>query len=237
MIIDCIIVDDEPIARKGLQGYIEKISFLKLLNAFPDALSAMETIKAHPHAILLLDINMPHLSGMELLRTLTPKPMTIIISAYAEHALESYELDVLDYIVKPVAFDRFLKAVNKAKDYISLQGNEKNNAGHFFVKADNRIERIQMDEVLYIESLQNYVAIHTQHKKFISLISLKSLEDFLPKDQFVKVHKSFMVNTHKVQSIEGDELLIGDKRIPVSRANREEIVQTILGNRFLKRGM
>jgi DNA-binding LytR/AlgR family response regulator len=235
--IDCIIVDDEPIARKGLQGYVEKVSFLRLLDTFPDALAAMETIKEHPHAILLLDINMPHLSGIQLLRSLSTRPLTIIISAYAEHALEGYELDVIDYIVKPVAFDRFLKAVNKAKDYLRQPESNKDNADHFFVKADNRIERIQMEDVLYIESLQNYVAIHTVHKKYISLITLKSLEDFLPKERFVKVQKSFIVNTQKVQSIEGDEVLLADKRIPISRANREGIVQTLLGNRFIKRGM
>lgn len=237
MTIDCIIVDDEPIARKGLQSYIEQLPFLKLLQAFPDALSAMETIKAYPNAILLLDINMPHLSGLDFLKTLAHKPATIIISAYAEYALEGFELDVIDYIVKPVSFDRFLKAVNKAKDHLSQKSENKNSEDHFFVKADNRIERIQMDDVLYIESLQNYVAIHTIHKKFISLVSLKSMEDFLPKDQFVKVQKSFIVNTKKIQSIEGDELLISDKRIPISRTNREEVLQALLGNRFIKRGM
>jgi DNA-binding LytR/AlgR family response regulator len=178
MTIDCIIVDDEPIARKGLEGYIAKLSFLRLLNAFPDAISALETIKANPGAIVFLDINMPHLSGMQLLRSLSVKPVTIIISAYAEHALEGFELDVIDYIVKPVAFDRFLKTVNKAKDYIEQTVSSKASTDHFFIKADNRLERIQMDDVMYIESLQNYVAIYTTQKKFISLISLKSLEEF-----------------------------------------------------------
>jgi DNA-binding LytR/AlgR family response regulator len=237
MTIDCIIVDDEPIARKGLEGYIAKLSFLRLLDAFPDAVSAIEAIKANPQAVVLLDINMPHLSGTQLLRSLSVKPITIIISAYAEHALEGFELDVIDYIVKPVAFARFLKAVNKAKDYLVHTGSGKANTDHFFIKADNRIERIQMEDVMYIESLQNYVAVHTVQKKFISLISLKSLEEFLPRESFVKVQKSFIVNTKKVQSIEGDELIVFGKRIPISRVNREEIMQMLLGSRFIKRGM
>jgi DNA-binding LytR/AlgR family response regulator len=237
MTIDCIIVDDEPIARKGLEGYIAKLTFLRLLDAFPDAVSAIEAIKANPQAVVLLDINMPHLSGMQLLRSLSVKPITIIISAYAEYALEGFELDVIDYIVKPVAFDRFLKAVNKAKDYLEHTGGGKANTDHFFIKADNRIERIQMEDVMYIESLQNYVAVHTVQKKFISLISLKSLEEFLPRESFVKVQKSFIVNTKKVQSIEGDELIVFGKRIPISRVNREEIMQMLLGSRFIKRGM
>ena len=236
MNIDCIIVDDEPIARKGLQSYVDKISFLNLLQAYPDALSAMETIKQNPNAILFLDINMPHLTGFQLLKSLTAKPLTIIISAYAEHALEGYELDVLDYIVKPLAFDRFLKSVNKARDYIEQSNSRKRIEEHFFIKADNRIERIEMEDVLYIEGLQNYVAVHTIKRKFITLVTLKSLESFLPEDRFVKVQKSFIVNTQKVQSIEGDEVLVGDKRITISKASREEVLEKLLGNRFIKRG-
>jgi DNA-binding LytR/AlgR family response regulator len=236
MPFSCIILDDEPIARKGLAGYVEKVAFLNLVGSFPDALSAMDTIRDNSDALLLLDINMPHLTGIDMLKVLPQRPPTVIISAYAEHAIEGYELDVIDYIVKPVSFERFLKAVTKARSYMEAVRGGAAQADHFFIKVDHRIERINMQDVLYIESLQNYVAVHTTQKRYISLITLKSLESFLPADRFVKVQKSFIVHTEKIQSIEGDEIVLPGKRITLSRANREDILRTLLGDRFIKRG-
>jgi DNA-binding LytR/AlgR family response regulator len=236
MKINCIIVEDEPIARKGLQSFAARFPFLAVNHAVADAKAARDIISNEQVDLMFLDINMPEITGLELLRQLSHPPITIIITAYPEHALEGFELDVIDYILKPVSFDRFTKAVHKAKEFL-----ESRNAIHgkdeeyFFIKEGPRIEKINTSDILLIESLQNYSAIYTPTRKYMALLSLKALEEHLPPGRFMKVHKSFIVNIAKIDSIEGDEIIIGTHRVPISRSNKETVVNAIVGSRLLRR--
>jgi DNA-binding LytR/AlgR family response regulator len=235
MSIRCIIVDDEPIARKGLQAYADRVPFLQVKAALPDAFAAMEMLTKEAIDLMILDISMPELTGMQLLRSLKRPPLTIFITAHPQHAVEGFELDVIDYIVKPVSFDRFVKAVSKAKEFLELKVKISFAQEYFFIKEGSRIEKVNTDEILFIESLQNYSSIHTEGKKYMALLSLKLLEENLPPASFVKVHKSFIVNIRKIESIEADEIIIGPHRIPISRTNRDTVLKTILGSKLLRR--
>ncbi len=164
--------------------------------------------------------------------------ITIITSAYPEFALEGYELDVMDYLVKPISFERFLKACNKAKDFFDGTHLKimPTNKDFVFIKCDKKIEKVYFNDILFIEALHNYIAITTEKEKLITYLTLKSIEDILPRDKFLKVQKSFIVSITKVRGIEESEIIIKDRRIPISRLNKDEIIKTILGGNYLKRG-
>jgi DNA-binding LytR/AlgR family response regulator len=236
MKINCIIVEDEPIARKGLQSFAERIPFLAVSHAVADAKTAKGLISSEKVDLMILDINMPGINGLELLRQLHHPPVTIITTAYPGHALEGFELDVIDYIVKPVSFNRFTKAVHKAKEFLEARNTMHAKEGdYFFIKEGARIEKINTGDILYIESLQNYSAIYTLTRKYLALLSLKALEEHLPSALFMKVHKSFIVNMRHIASIEGDDIVIGTHRVPISRSNKETVINAIVGSKLLRR--
>jgi DNA-binding LytR/AlgR family response regulator len=161
--------------------------------------------------------------------------MIIFTTAYPEYALEGYSLDIIDYLVKPIPFERFLKAVQKAHDYHSLKQKTPVTPDYFFIKSDHKYERINYSEVLYVEAMQNYCIIYAHGRKLIAYITLTGLEKQLPKERFLKVHKSFLVSVEKINALDGHEILIGDARIPISRTLKDEIVQKIMGNTLFKR--
>lgn len=238
MIINCIVIDDEPLARKGLKEYIADVDFLDLAAEFDNPLQATEFISNGQTQLLFLDIQMPKITGLDFFRSLQHPPPVIFTTAYPQYALEGFEVNALDYLVKPVSFDRFLKAVLKAKEYYEVR--DKNVADataseYFFIKADNKLVRILFDEVLFVEALQNYVTIHTTGKKYMTYLTFKSVEDYLPGDKFIKVHKSYIISASKVDSIEGNEIKIGQHHIPISRNQKDEVMEKLLRNRFLKR--
>jgi len=244
--LHCIIADDEPVARKLLQEYIGDIDFLELKGSVENALKANSLLKSTPVDLLFLDINMPKLSGIEFLRTVAPLPMVIMTTAYAEYATDGFELDVLDYLVKPFSFERFLKACNKAKDYHELKrhkagdvnpaGNDsKTTANYFFVKRDGRIEKIFYDDLVYVEALLNYVVLHTTNGKMIVYHTLKGLLEQLPAAIFLKVHKSAIINLTKVRSIEGNEIDLGTAKVTISHSSYEHAMMAILKDRMIKR--
>ncbi len=238
MKINCIVIDDEQLARKGLSNLIKEVSFLNLAGVFSNPLEALSVIKEENIDLMFLDIHMPKMSGLELLKSLSNPPLTIITTAYSNHALEGYELNVTDYLLKPIPFDRFIKAVNKIKDYVELKSKiaeGKKSEDYFFLKCENRLEKIMYDEVLFVEALQNYVIIHTAVKKYISYLTLKSVEEYLPPDRFLKVHKSYIISLSRIDSIAGREIKIGEHTISISASNKDEILNTILKNRLLKR--
>lgn len=230
MNLRCLVVDDEPMARKGLKEYIADVSFLELAGECDSALKAVDLLHKEQVDLVFLDIQMPRMTGLELLRSLPQRPLVILTTAYAEYAVESFELEVFDYLLKPISFERFLKAVNRAKTVL-----KKETAESFFIKCDNRLEKILLTEVLYAEALQNYVAIHTPARKYITYLTFKGVEEYLPGDRFLKVHKSFIVALDKIESIEGNEVILSGHRIPVSRNLKDEVMEKILHNRFLKR--
>lgn len=239
MKINCAIIDDEPLARKGLTEYIQNVDFLNLAGSYEDALKAAAAISENEVHLLFLDIELPHISGLDFIKTLNHSPLIILTTAYPQYALESFDLNVLDYLVKPVSFPRFLKAVTKAKEHFFLLHQtvaEPANANDYvFIKTDNKLVRVFFADILFAEALQNYVAIHTAEKKFIAYLTFKSVEDKLPADKFLKVHKSYIVQIAKVDAFENNELQVGENRIPVSRNLKEEVLKKILENRYLKR--
>jgi DNA-binding LytR/AlgR family response regulator len=238
MQLNCLIVDDEPVARKGLEEYVKEVEFLNLVGQSENAVKATGMMSQHQIDLLFLDIQMPKLTGIEFLKTIKNPPLVIFTTAYSEYALEGYALDVVDYLMKPITFERFLKAAQKAFDLHQLKKSpvqEKVGEDHFFVKCDSKFEKVFFNEVTYIEGLQNYAVIHTLSKKLITYITMTSLEHQLPREQFMKVHKSYIVSIPQVKAIDGNEILIGQARIPISRNLKDEVVNQILGNKLFKR--
>jgi DNA-binding LytR/AlgR family response regulator len=252
MKLTCIIVDDEPVARKLLEEYIGDIDFLDLAGKAENPLKANSLLNDNRVDLMFLDINMPKLSGIEFLRTSTTLPPAIMTTAYSEYAIEGFELDVLDYLVKPFSFERFLKACNKAREFYALKrragDNDKTDGNdgapgqdssavenYFFVKCDGRIEKVLYEELIYIEAMLNYVILHTETKKMIVYLTIKSIAEQLPAHVFLKIHKSTIVNIHKIRSIEGKELDMGKSKVLISQGLQEEVMKAILKDRMIKR--
>ncbi|MDR1200726.1 MAG: response regulator transcription factor [Tannerellaceae bacterium] len=232
MEIKCIITDDEPIAREGLRGYIEKINFLTMVGECEDAIELNNLLKTEQPDLLFIDIEMPHISGLELLSSLKTPPKVIVVSAYEQYALKGYELDVVDYLLKPVTFDRFVKAVNKVHDLLMLE--MKNQSDEFvFVKSDKLYKKIFLKNILFIESMENYIIIYTGESKEIVYTTLKQILQFLPEKTFLQVHRSYIANVNQVKAIEGNQLVIGKHKIPIARNSREEIFNTILNSHLI----
>jgi DNA-binding LytR/AlgR family response regulator len=239
MTIECMIIDDEPLARKGLKEYIADVDFLHLDSEYDSAMKAMDRLNSGGIQLLFLDIQMPKISGLELLRSLQKPPLVIMTTAYPQYALEGYELDVLDYLVKPVSFSRFVKAAMKAREYINSRTFPTPATGsrddHFFIKTDGALVKVMYAEMLFAEATQNYVTIHTKDKKYLTHLTFKGIEENLPVTEFLKVHKSYIVNVSKIEGIDTAGLVIGSHKIPISRANKEEILELILKGKLLKR--
>jgi len=236
--IHCIIIDDEPLARRGLKEYIADVNFLHLSGEFENPLNAMDMLTRQEIDLIFLDIQMPKITGLEFMKTMSNMPMVILTTAYPQYALEGFELNVIDYLLKPFSFERFWKAIVKSKTQLESKKQTPESTSddsYFFIKADNKLVRIHYDEILFVEALQNYVAVHTQDRKLISYLTFKSVEDHLPPERFLKIHKSFIVSLSKIDSIEGNELRIGTHYLPISRSSKEEVMEKILRNRYLKR--
>jgi len=237
MKISCIIIDDEPLARKGLKEYISDVEFLDLTGEFESPLHAEELINKGGAQLLFLDIQMPKITGLDFFRSLVHPPPVIFTTAYPQYALEGFEVNALDYLVKPISFERFLKAALKAREYFEVRETNAADTSEdfFFIKADNKLVKIIYDEILFVEALQNYVTIHTTGKKYITYLTFKSVEDYLPSGKFIKVHKSFIIAIDKVESVEGNDIRIGSNHIPISRNLKDEVMEKLLKNRFLRR--
>jgi len=220
---------------------LKEAGFLELRASCSNAMEANKVLTQEDIDLIFLDIQMPKIRGIDFLRSLSDPPLVIITTAYPNFALEGFELDVLDYLVKPISFQRFVKAVGKAREYYSgrtpamVAVGEGAAPDHLFIKSGNSLQKINYSEILFIEALQNYVAIHTKGKKYITYVTFKAIGDHLPPDRFLKVHKSYIIQISQVDSIEDHAIIIGQASIPISRANREEILGKILNGRFLKR--
>lgn len=236
--MNCLIVDDEPIARKGLEEYVREIDFLNLAGQSENPVKASAIMNEQPIDLLFLDIQMPKISGIEFIKTLRNPPLVIITTAFPEYALEGYALDVTDYLVKPISSERFLKAAQKAYEVFGLKKLSHQPLPaqeYFFVKSESKFEKVFFRDVLYVEGLQNYAMIHTAEKKLIAYLTMASLESQLPADRFIKVHKSFIISIAAVSRIEGNEIVIGNAHIPISRNLKDEVVNQILGNNLFRR--
>ena len=234
--LSCIIVDDEPVARKILQEFTEQVPFLDLMGKFESAMKAEEFLKSNQPDIIFVDIEMPKVSGLQMLKRNNIESMVILTTAFPQYALDGYELDIIDYLLKPFALHRFLKAVQKAKDFYDMKTHSANATppSYIFIKSEKRIEKVELSDILYAEVLGNYMTIHTERKKIIAYLTMKSLESQLSSSDFIKIHQSFLVNRSKIESVEGNDLKVGNKSLPISR-NYRESVTNLINKRLLKR--
>ncbi|MDN5289086.1 MAG: ypdB 4 [Mucilaginibacter sp.] len=227
--LTCIITDDEPFARKGLIGYAEKTSFLELVGVCEDGIQLSDMLREKKPDILFLDIEMPHITGVELLRSLPDPPKVIFTTAYEQYAIQGYELDVLDYLLKPISYERFLKSAYKALDYFTARRNASTTTvNYLFVKAEGRLEKIVFDELLYIQGMENYLSLYTTTRKIIVHSTLKAFLEKLPAGKFIQVHKSYVVATDKINTIDGNLLHVGKDCVPVGRSVREWVLEQIV---------
>lgn len=230
-IIKTMLVDDEYLALNLLETFVGKVPHLEVAAKTKSPMEAMDILQHEDIDLLFLDIQMPTLSGNNLLKTLKHPPLTIFTTAYTDYAIEAFELDAVDYLLKPFAFERFLQSVNKAKQLLRplKQPNSTVMITKDFcsIKVDGKIVKLYYNDILYIEGLKEYVRFVCKEGRFVTLESLKKLEAILPNTQFIRVHKSFIVAKQYVQSVEGNQLAIGQQKIPISRGKKEAIVQAI----------
>ena len=224
-----LIVDDEFLARKLLTEYVSKVDFLNLVDTCPDATKAMEVLNKTNVDILLLDIQMPDISGMEMLKMLNNKPAVILTTAYSEYAVDAFALGVVDYLLKPFDYVRFLQAINKVVSNnltdSQLESNPVND--YLLVKADYKLYKINYADLLYIEGQHEYVTFHTTTKRITALYSLKNLEDTLPKDKFVRTHKSFIVSIKNIEDIDKLNVTVAGNKIPVGASYRDALIERL----------
>src|ERR1700761_6124920 len=243
--IRCLVVDDEPLALHILEDYISKVPFLELIKATTNPIEALTLVQEGNIDLVFLDVQMPELTGIQFLRIANGKTKVILTTAYSQYALEGYELDVVDYLLKPIAFDRFYKAAQKAQGI--LRGNDQAAVAQpivqqvvaqpqadfsndfIFVKSEYKIQKVYLNQILYIEGLKDYISIFTESERIITLQNMKKMEDTLPENHFVRVHKSYIVALSKIDSIERSRISIGDKTIPIGDTYRDNFFKLIDG--------
>ena len=226
--MNCLVVDDEELARMLMDNYIARLPHLALVGLCANPLDAMPYLQAGKVDLLFLDIQMPEMTGIEFMKTLTQKPKVIFTTAYSQYALEGYELDVIDYLLKPFSFERFVQAVNKAGEREKGQAKEPEVAkDYILVKSEHKLFRIQYQDILYIQSMREYVAFYTPQGRILSLGSLKQLEKDLPLGQFMRIHKSYIIAKGKVAALEGNLLHIGEEKIPIGASYREGVMKAL----------
>ncbi|MEP0367509.1 MAG: LytTR family DNA-binding domain-containing protein [Cyclobacteriaceae bacterium] len=227
----CIIIDDEAPARALISEYVKKLPHLKLLGEYKNPMEAYDVLNKSSVDIIFLDIQMPGMTGLEFIKTLSNKPKIIITTAYSEYALDGYDLDVIDYLMKPISFERFVRAVNKCTSNYGTQnivGEQKTlKRDYMLVKADRQTHKVYFKDILYIEGLKEYVSFMLENERIIALETMKSLEAELPHDSFMRIHKSFIVNTTRVKSLSGNQVQIGDKKIPIGQSYREKVLNDL----------
>ncbi|MBS1681959.1 MAG: response regulator transcription factor [Bacteroidetes bacterium] len=228
--IKTIVVEDEPLARDGLLTYLAEIDFIKIAGVCENALQANQILAEQPIDLMFLDIQMPKITGIEFLKSLKQSPMVIMTTAYPNFALEGYELDVLDYLVKPFPFERLLKSANKARDFYLLKNKttESQLPDFFFIKCDHRYEKLFYQDVMYVEGMENYVVVHTRTQKFITLMRMKAIEEILPMPGFIRIHKSYIVAAGAISSIDGNDLMVNGKPLPISRDKKADVMDILL---------
>ena len=232
--LNCAIIDDEPLAREGLAEFIGKLDFLQLKGMCENASQLGMLLDKAPIDLIFLDIRMPGMSGIDYLRLNPDAPMAVMTTAFPEFAVDSFRLNVIDYLLKPITFGRFLEAAHKANEFHSFRKKSTAISDHFFVKCANVYEKIIYGDILYMESLQNYVMIYTRKDKYMSLMNLKALEAHLDGDAFMRVHKSYMVALDKIDALETDGIRIGKQKIPVSRSYRDVVLSKVIGARLIR---
>jgi len=232
--IKCVITDDEPMARKGIKGYVEKVDFLELVGVCEDAVSLNSLLREQPVDLLFLDIEMPYINGLELLQSINNPPKVIFTTAYEQYALKGFELEAVDYLLKPISFERFLKSVNRVYE-LFRQNVPPPVADHLFIKTDDKLVKVSINDIVYIEAMENYVNIYTAQTRYITHATLKSVLECITDPGFIQTHKSFVINAAKITSIEGNLIELGKHQVPVSRSMKDGVMEKILKNKLLKK--
>lgn len=222
MKIKCIIIDDEPLAIKVLKNHLNEFQNMELVETFNTPIAALPLIESKEIDVIFLDINMPKMNGLDFLKSLTVRPHTVITTAYREFAVESFDLDVLDYLVKPIPFGRFLKAVNKINTRLNLERDKTvevlfKEDPFIFLKVDKKLMKIKLNDILYIESLKDYIKVITLLGDYLVHKSMTSISEELPKENFIRIHRSFTIAINKIKSVEGNSVEIANRRIPIGR--------------------
>ena len=225
--MNCIIVDDDPLSRQVLRDLVAKTDILQLVTECSTAVKAINVLNKERVDLMLLDIQMPEISGFDLLSNLERKPLVILITGHKEFAAKAFEYNVTDYLVKPIEFARFSKAIQRAHDLFTLSSGANADSGSFYVKVSGSLVKLNESDILWIEALENYMTINTLKDKYIVHFTMKSLQDKLPADQFIRVHRSYIVRKDKIDSISDDEISIGEERIPVGRTFKKELNKSI----------
>jgi len=243
MKINCIAIDDEPLALNKMKRYIERIEFLNLRATFNNGIEAISYLKDNKVDLIFLDIQMEDLTGIELLEALQKKPKVIITTAYESYALKGYELDVTDYLLKPISFQRFVKAVDKVyeglygrgeiEDVVPAKTENTIADDYIFVKTEYRIQKINLKDILYIEGMKDYIRIVTLSYKVMTLQSLKKMVSLLPEKQFIRVHKSYIIAIDKIETIERNRIIIGGERIPIGESYRQYFFTMLNGKNLI----
>ncbi len=234
--INAIIVDDEPLALDILESYIEKAPNVNLLKRCENAMEAFEIVRSGEVDLMFLDIQMPQMTGIEFLKSLKNPPLVVFTTAYSEYALDGYSLNVLDYLLKPIPFDRFMVAVNKAFDQLEpaeqQAGTADESADFIFVKSDKKLVKVRYADILYIEGLKDYVIIRMKDSRVITLQTMKSLESKMPSDKFRRIHRSYIVAIDKIEAVIGNMIEINKKHLPIGKNYREDLLNIVNQNRL-----
>ncbi|WP_257667914.1 LytR/AlgR family response regulator transcription factor [Parapedobacter tibetensis] len=231
--LTCAIIDDEPLAREILAGYMEQLHYIKLVGSFNNAFDAREFLKHNAVDALFLDIEMPEMSGIDLLKSLPNPPITVFTTAFRDYAFEGYELGVIDFLLKPISLSRFLISLEKIKDFLSLKTDDtdfeisSDEPEFIFVKSGVQRIKLLFGDVTHIQGLKDYAIIHTAKDKIVIKGSVKSMQELFPESQFIRVHKSFIVSRDKIRRMEKNRIIIGDHQIPIGRNYKEEMERKI----------
>lgn len=238
--LTCIIVDDEPLARKGIELNVKDVDWLKIAGQFPNALQAGDFLAENDVDLMFLDIEMPGLRGLDFLKSLKKDVIVVLTTAYPEFALEAFELEVFDYLVKPIRFERFYKSVSRAREIIELKKEGKSELSdisdeYFYIKADRKYVKLHYKDVLWIKGLKDYVMIYTTGKKYVTAMNVKTIYSKLPHTIFARVSKSYIVNVNTIESIDIDTIMIGREEIPLGNSYKEEFLKTHIRGKLFKR--
>lgn len=236
--IKCIIVDDEPLSRELLESHIERIPFLELVKSCADAFDAIDILQTESIELLITDIQMPRINGLELIRSLSNPPFLIFATAYSNYAIEGYDLNAVDFLLKPISFERFLKAINKAKKSIDQKAGEAPAIAapvsqaqvpqHLFVKDGHKLSKILFEDILYIEGMKDYIKIVTKQKNVVTYMRMKSIEEVLPETQFVRIHKSYIIHLPAIKSVVGNSIeLVNNESIIISKQHKQMLIDRL----------
>lgn len=231
----CLVIDDEPLARDLMRSHIEKLENFEIVAECGDAMKALQALRNHSVDLMFMDIQMPQITGIEFLKTLKHPPKVIITTAFREYALEGFELDVVDYLLKPITFNRFLKAVNK---YFQLTQEEKQNdappalanqseEAFIYVKENKKVIKVHLNEILYVEGLSEYVQIYTENKKIITKTSMTNMEEKLPQTDFMRIHKSYIVSMSKIEAFTSSSIEVPGKELPIGRSYKNSVLEAL----------